>query len=70
MLIYSVVACGKTILAEHATGEGNFHLFAKQILENLPPDAEGKKSYPSQGYANYYFNFYWTCGCVDKVKWH
>lgn len=48
-LIYSVVAAGKITLAEHASGEGNFHIYAKQILNNLPPDAEGKKSYPFQG---------------------
>jgi hypothetical protein len=49
-LIYSVVACGKVVLAEYSAGEGNFHVYAKQILNNLPPDAEGKKSYPFQGY--------------------
>jgi hypothetical protein len=50
-LIYSIVAHGKVVLAEYSSaGDGNFGVYAKQILNNLPSDAEGKKSYPFQGY--------------------
>eukprot|EP01126_Amoeba_proteus_P033374 TRINITY_DN3276_c0_g5_i4.p1 TRINITY_DN3276_c0_g5~~TRINITY_DN3276_c0_g5_i4.p1 ORF type:complete len:106 (+),score=1.66 TRINITY_DN3276_c0_g5_i4:492-809(+) len=53
-IVYSLVACGNTILAEFSSSESNTHLFAKQILaqlESLPDNMEGKKSYPFQGYA-------------------
>jgi len=51
MIVYSVVAGpGGVVLAEYLAAEGNYAVVAKQILENLPSDATGKKSYTYNGY--------------------
>jgi len=69
-IFYAVIAGpGGVILVEHATTEGNFQLYAKQIMENLPPGAEGKKSYP---FHDYRFHTVVTQGitfiCVAEVS--
>lgn len=54
-IAYSVVAGPNGPLAEHAAIQGNFGLFAQQILDQLtglPIETEGKRSFPYQGYTN------------------
>lgn len=52
-IAYSVVAGPNGPLAEYAAVQGNFGLFAQQILDQLtglPVETEGKRSFPYQGF--------------------
>jgi vesicle-associated membrane protein 7 len=42
-LIYSLVARGDAVLAEHTTANGNFIMVSRIILQKIPADHEGKK---------------------------
>mmetsp|Transcript_16661 Transcript_16661/g.43168 ORF Transcript_16661/g.43168 Transcript_16661/m.43168 type:complete len:260 (+) Transcript_16661:1-780(+) len=44
-IIYSLVARGTCVLAEHTTTSGNFTTVTRRILEKIPRDAESKMSY-------------------------
>eukprot|EP01125_Pyxidicula_operculata_P005954 TRINITY_DN2078_c2_g1_i1.p1 TRINITY_DN2078_c2_g1~~TRINITY_DN2078_c2_g1_i1.p1 ORF type:complete len:382 (+),score=113.94 TRINITY_DN2078_c2_g1_i1:20-1165(+) len=53
-IVYSVVAGpGGVILAEFSSTDGNFSAVVLQILQNLPTNGNGKKTYTFQG-----FNFH------------
>lgn len=44
-IIYSLVARGTCVLAEHTTTSGNFTTVTRRILEKIPLDMETKMSY-------------------------
>lgn len=52
-LIYSFVAKGTIVLAEHTSFSGNFSTIAVQCLQNLPPNSS-KYTYSCDGHT---FNF-------------
>ena len=53
-IIYSVVARGPTILADHAAMSGNFTTIAPMILEKIATNRNEKRSY---GYGDYIWHY-------------
>lgn len=54
-IIYSLVAYGNTVLAEHATASGNFISVSRKILSKISAAASGKMSY---AYDQHYFHYF------------
>jgi hypothetical protein len=44
-IIYSIVARGNVVLAEHSTAKGNFDTVTRRILEKIPTTHDSKMSY-------------------------
>lgn len=53
-LIYSVVARGAVVLAEHTDSQGNFITVTHRILEKIPPTNDDQRSYLYDKYIFHY----------------